>query len=291
MSAYDRCVPWGKAHDLLEEVHFRLGIRAYERHERRRQAHLQKRPVERLTLNEYRELLTEVPKPSSEQVEDFAHFVATAHSWYKHLPLLPPGVPMTFFLDPGAGMQRIIDRHGRARQIDRLEPGFHYSWRPTAEYRTRFGHAAYASSRGTQVSLLRGGAQLVPSDFAPLIFEPSRGELVALPNEIAEAGVAFLTAVVHPRASYHVLWRRAAEADASPGDWPAESGGAAALAQIIDRVQALRTNPKLIERAPSDPDGYLDSCDFVLYRLLTPERERQRREIVVALGRVIGLVR
>jgi hypothetical protein len=252
----------------------------------------------RLTLGKYRELLADVPTPTREQLEAFARFVSTAHSWYKHLPLLPPGAPMTFFLDPGAGAQLIVDRRGRIRQVNRRKHGFHYSWRPTAEYRERFGHAAFArgAGTGTLVSLIRADrTQLVPSDVEPAIFVEDRAALVALPDEVLEAGVAYLSGIVHPRASFPPLWRRRRNLDdATRVDWPAESGGAAGLQRILDRVQALAAAPNLIEPPPEPPPddrGWLQSCDFALYRLLTPERERQQRAIVTALEQVIDLVR
>ena len=286
--------------------------------------------VRSLTLGEYRELLAGVPEPSREQIEAFARFVSTAHSWYKHLPLLPPGVPMTLFLDPGAGAQLIVDRRGRIRQVNRRKHGFHYSWLRTAEYRDRFGHAAFARSpgTGTVVSLMRAeGSQLIPSDDKPAIFDPGRGELLALPDEVLEAGVAQVSGVVHPHASLPALWRFSKNLDASHVDWPTESGGATVLAQILERVRALSADPNLIEKVdvgldrpaerhgatvvaqilervralsahpkrskpPLDRDQYqLMGCDLVLHRLLTPERERQRVGMVEALERVVDLVR
>jgi len=287
--------------------------------------------VRSLTLGEYRELLAGVPEPSREQIEAFARFVSTAHSWYKHLPLLPPGVPMTLFLDPGAGAQLIIDRRGRIRQVNRRKRGFHYSWLRTAEYRDRFGHAAFARSAGTGtvVSLMRAeGSQLIPSDDKPAIFDPARGELLALPDEVLEAGVAQVTGVMHPRASLPALWGFPKNFNASHVDWPTQSGGANALAQILERVRALSDDPALIEKVDvgldrpaerhgatvvaqildrvralsahpkqstplRDPDrlhlGF--DCDLVLYRLLSPERERQHAGIAAALERVVDLVR
>src|SRR5215470_13221521 len=158
--------------------------------------------MRRLTLDEYRELLAETPTPSSEQLDAFARFVSTAHSWYKHLPTLPPGVPMIFYLDPGAGTQRVVDKRGRVREVERRKPGFHYSWLPTAEYRDRFGCAAFAAMAGTRVSLIRSdGSQDVPSDDEPRIFAPRYAELVALPTEVLEAGTADISGLIHNRAA------------------------------------------------------------------------------------------
>jgi len=285
--------------------------------------------VRSLTLGEYRELLARVPEPSREQIEAFAHFVSTAHSWYKHLPLLPPGVPMTLFLDPGAGAQLIVDRRGRIRQVNRRKHGFHYSWLRTAEYRDRFGHAAFARSAGTGtvVSLMRAeGSQLIPSDDKPAIFDPGRGELLALPDEVLEAGVAHVTGVMHPHASNPAWWRFSKNLDASHVDWPTESGGATVLAEILERVRALSADPNLIEKVdlgldrPAERHGatvvaqirervraltagskqrkplrdfdryHLIGCDLVLHRLLTPERERQHVNMAAALERVVDLV-
>jgi hypothetical protein len=288
--AYDRRVWWRNARSLFEEVQLRVAISAHERRVRRRKARSPDRIMQKLTLGEYRELLAGVPTPSREQMEGFARFVSTAHSWYKHLPLLPPGIPMTFFLDPGAGTQRIVDRRGRMQQVDRLKSGFHYSWLPTAEYRDRFGHPAFARTAGTVVTLIGAdGSELVPPDNQPALFEPGRAELVSLPNEVLEAGVAYVSGVIHTRASYPVLWQLPKNRDASGVDWPAE-----VLAQIRERVRALSVDPQLIEPPPDPADeGDLDDeeCDLVLHRLLTAEGERQLRSIVAALERVVDLVR
>jgi hypothetical protein len=51
----------------------------------------------------YRQLIAPLPIPTVEQTESFAVHVAGAHSWYKHLPYEPPGIPFVVFLDPNAG--------------------------------------------------------------------------------------------------------------------------------------------------------------------------------------------
>jgi hypothetical protein len=72
-------------------------------------------------------------------------------------------VPMRFFLDPCAGMEREVDRRGRVRYEYRHRRGFHYSSLKTAEYRDRFGTAAFArgAGTGTLVSLQRANRSRV----------------------------------------------------------------------------------------------------------------------------------
>jgi hypothetical protein len=73
---------------------------------------------------------------------------------------------------------------------------------------------------------------------------------------------------------------------------PPRAVGPAAFAEILERVEALSVDPHLAERPPDGtPDGHDLFGDFVSYRLLTPERERQQRLIAAALERFIDLVR
>ena len=50
-----------------------------------------------LTSAEYKQLAEALELPTIQQMKQFADFVCTAHSWYKHLPLLAPGRPFIFF--------------------------------------------------------------------------------------------------------------------------------------------------------------------------------------------------
>ena len=106
-----------------------------------------------LSLSEYKALARSPPVPTPLQLRHFAEFVAGAHSWYKHLPLLPARAPLQFFLDPAAGMQLTQAADGSVTAALRDRQGFHYSWLPTAEYRERFGYLAFSKSSGTSVSL------------------------------------------------------------------------------------------------------------------------------------------
>ena len=99
--------------------------------------------IKGLELFQYASLVRNLPRPTPDQMLAFARYVSNAHSWYKHLPWFPPGAPFYFFLDPAAGMQRAVAPNGSVRVSVREEPGFHYSWIRTEEYRARFGQGVY----------------------------------------------------------------------------------------------------------------------------------------------------
>ncbi len=166
-----------------------------------------------LDLTEYRDLLRSVPRPTDEQAEAFARFVSEAHSWYKHLPLLPPGTPFRFFVDPYAGFHQEIVK-GQAVLVPSATHGFHYSSLPTRQYQTRFGHLAYACRAGWSVSLVfdDGSALKGPDTSGAGVFTPD-GQFGGLPPEVVEAGTEYLTGVIHRRAAWNPqAWLDAAAA-------------------------------------------------------------------------------
>jgi len=119
---------------------------------------------------DYLQVVRTLSPPSPEQVKSFVDYVARAHSWYKHLPLIPPGTPFYFFLDPNAGCDLVV-KSGRTRYCDRKEQGFHYSDIPTAEYRQRFGCLQYSADAGTSILVPRSkGILLVSSTRSPVSF-------------------------------------------------------------------------------------------------------------------------
>lgn len=247
-----------------------------------------------LTLPQYRALVTSLTMPTLLQMQQFAEFVAGAHSWYKHLPLLPPGQPLQFFLDPAAGMQLVAKSGGIVEATPRIERGFHYSWLPTTEYRDRFGYLAFSRSSGTSVSLLlRDGSQLIESDDVASVFDFTIRTACQLPEEVIQAGGAFISGIVHTLGADHRLWQRVI--DRNPRlDWPEESGGLETVAKIRDRCRVLREDPSRLERLkPKDLDPGQDPnlvmVDLPLYRILEPERQRQRAGMVAAMRRVVDL--
>ena len=72
-------------------------------------------------MAEYMQVVRVLPRPSPEQISSFVAYVAGAHSWYKHLPLTPPGVQFFFFLDPNAGCDLLLGPGGTAKYRQRTE--------------------------------------------------------------------------------------------------------------------------------------------------------------------------
>jgi len=148
----------------------------------------------------YRQLIALLPIPTAEQTESFAEYVVGARSWYKHLPCDPPGVPFVVFLDPNAGRNLVQTADGGETYRDCVDERerFHYTWMPTAEYLTKFGHWHYAADRGTQsVGRLPNSdhAQVDPLGFARVT--TTEGTSIAVSPEVIAAGTVYLTAYVH----------------------------------------------------------------------------------------------
>ena len=96
--------------------------------------------------------LRSLPVPTTEQTVRFADHVANNHSWYKHLPLFPPGASFVFYPNPqaGCGFRKAGDDLV-AYEIDQGDYFAHHSRLATAEYVAEFGHWDYwvGNSRAT----------------------------------------------------------------------------------------------------------------------------------------------
>jgi hypothetical protein len=252
--------------------------------------------TEPLTLSQYAEFIRNIPLPTDQQRENFAGFVASAHSWYKHLPLSLPGVPFYFFIDKHAGCDCVLREDGKIATAKREKCGFHYSAIPTDEYRTRFGHLSFSCRAGMMVVPMNEGPLTVPRD--KMIKIPGDdGRMHGLPMEIIEAGVVYLNAAIHPLCASHDWWdRRGRE---SPLNWPEESGGRAALEKIFARCETMRQpgfkrQPFKLDEELFKQDRvlavYLAGNDLVLQELFTPERKRQHEETIKAINRVCDFV-
>lgn len=149
-------------------------------------------------VDAYLSLIATLPIPSVEQTERFVLYVAGAHSWYKHLPVLPPGEPFAFFLDPNAGRSLICTAE-RELFVDRSdeEERFHHTWILTTEYLKKFGHWSYAANAGPGLrfgSAEEGWANLTTP--MPRVMTPD-GSWVEVTTSVIESGSCSLTAMVH----------------------------------------------------------------------------------------------
>jgi hypothetical protein len=244
-----------------------------------------------LTLHQYVDLLAGVPLPTQQQKQNFVEYLSHAHSWYKHLPLYPPGAPFYFFIDKYAGCDRLVSRDGTAILRERTEGGCHYSDYPTAKYRDLFGHLAYSCGFGTKVIPLSKGPMVIPRDDLSAV-PGDDARMYRLPSEIIEAGVTRLTAVIHTNSAFNPLWLKYGPKDSQEIEWPEESGGRLALEKILSRSEKVLLDPRAMDplsiRLPALGKG--GPVDTILYELLTPERTRQYGEMMRAIDRVCELI-
>ena len=244
-----------------------------------------------LTLRQYADLLAQTPLPTQQQKQNFVEYVSHAHSWYKHLPLYPPGAPFYFFIDKYVGCDRLVSEDGTAILKERIESGFHYSDYPTAKYRDLFGHLAYSCGYGTKVIPLSKGPMVIPHDDLTAV-PGDDARMYRLPSEIIEAGVTHLTAVIHMHSAYNPLWLTHMPKDPREVDWPEESGGRLALEEILSRSERILRGPPGLKTLNINlpVTGGFGTVDAILYKLLSPERTRQYGEMMKAMDRVCKLI-
>jgi hypothetical protein len=244
-----------------------------------------------LTLGEYLSLISDIPLPTQQQKEHFAEYVSHAHSWYKHLPMYQPGAPFYFFIDKYAGYDRLVQKDSTAVLAERETQGFHYSALATAEYRAYFGHLAFSCEFRSKVVLLSDGPVAVPRDDLAAV-PGDDASMYRLPLEITEAGLTHLTAVIHSASAQDPDLDYIAARENSSGkiDWPEESGGQHTLDKIFLRCEVIRqTHPGWTHVELKAPRK-IELVDPELYKLLTPERLRQSREMIKAMDRVCAVI-
>lgn len=238
--------------------------------------------MHRLTLDEYRKAVSAHPAPSSGQIADFVDYVAGKHSWYKHLPLTPPGYRFILYIDPGAGMHSFESPDGRVeyREIGDGDTLFHYSMMKTSEYRRRFGLLNVVDQGAPGFSLI-SDAGTAYFDSSPVVF--ADGQRHEIPAELAFIGGELVTGVIHELSGRDFLWRSyfSREDTRFPEHfdalrWPQETGGDAVLEEIR----------KLL----STTDDYGRDVDRKIDMLIAPERARQRAILEGRAARLINLL-
>lgn len=250
-----------------------------------------------LTLSQYLDLIADLPLPDPQQKEYFIEYVAHSHSWYKHLPPFPPGLPFYFYIDKYAAFDLVNMNDGTDRLVERTKQGFHYADLPADEYRSYFGHLAYSSTSGTAVSLVTAEGRTIPRDKIVAIPDDN-GKMVGLPSEILLAGEVRLTSVIHVyTASKFFAVRGFGDHLPTDIEWPEESGGRSLFRKLLKRRKQLFEDARFddmveIEGAeyPFSPSSARHRVDPIMYELLEPERHRLRGEMMKAIDRICDLV-
>ncbi|MGE3309292.1 MAG: hypothetical protein AB7O66_04920 [Limisphaerales bacterium] len=174
-----------------------------------------------------REWLRGCPIPTVEQTEAYADRIPMAHSWYKHLPLFPPGARFVFLLNPEAGR---MEKRTSGRKVYEDDE-------TTGELRNRFGIWNYLVDFD---SMPKGEATEVPAELDASSDPPG-----CLPT----ACFAHFTAFLRPSYTLLAVCNRRL-----PWQLPAFE---AWTRQNPGHSDAIRYEPfrKVAEQIVSDPNG------------------------------------
>lgn len=226
-----------------------------------------------LSLEDYRQLIRGTRRPSASDQEAFYEYFISARSWYKHLPLIPPGRRVTFFFDPCAMMLEIASSVPDRRCLLERPPGEsegHYAAMPTLAYRQKFGCLEYHAS-----------------EWPPAVSVPtSRDRSVTLatlyrpPAHVLELGAVEMTGVIAPWAATPCAWKYVAGERERYGEWSAEGGGPERLREILAFCAANEYR---------GPECGAEEVPH-LAALLADERAAQRGRALAAIERVTELV-
>lgn len=152
-------------------------------------------------MAKYLSEIKNVPKPTEQQISNFINYVASVHSWYKHLPKTLPGVPFYFFIDPNAGCHIHVPWIGRPKAVVyEVRPEkmiSHNNWMPTNEYRRQCGYLQYYTQAATKIANAKWTGVERTENLQLNILGTQR-EWISLPKKILEAGCVNLTASVYP---------------------------------------------------------------------------------------------
>ena len=141
--------------------------------------------IPQIVAHHYRMAMRQFAPPTDQQTQDFVDWVAQDHSWYKHLPLLPPGKLFVCFLHPhahqlphmsvnGAAWKNIMASH-KADEDDEVR---HLT---TDEWHARFGLWQYWQAHYTL-------KPKVCADIARWYAPVGEPDLIWLPEEVLALG-------------------------------------------------------------------------------------------------------
>jgi len=131
-------------------------------------------PMGRMEVDDYRRLIAGLPRPSPQQMSDFAEYISTAHSWYKGMRTFPPWPVICIHLDPLAGHDRVLSPDGSIHYRVRADRGFHHKDIPTADHLRRFGHLVFCHRAGPSSGAVIGdGGEVVKAGGqGPALYDP-----------------------------------------------------------------------------------------------------------------------
>lgn len=135
--------------------------------------------------------------PSDEQRRAFAVYVTGAHSWYKHLPILPLST-FVFFLDPNAGRSMVHRSDDSVAFVDnRSSRGIHYTWQTTEAYRRRFGLWNYDAPYGKSLRYMSAQGVVDTRGAGLRVADADSTCWLEIPATLSMAGTALVSSLMY----------------------------------------------------------------------------------------------
>lgn len=226
-----------------------------------------------LTLEEYRALLVDCPRPTDDQIDAFLEYFVESYSWYKHLPLLPQRRAFSFYLDPAAGYMIMGEMEGNIEVREKGADSFGLATVDVLQYYANWSHTSAVCSADSIPDNRK--KPIVDNFHKPHIYTLT-GVAYCLPTEILEAGFVQLDRLIN---LYSAQECYISDLLGEGIDWSNEVGG-------NDLLERIRNRLRVIER-----EGIINNIpDPELLNLVTPIMELQVAEIKTALYKVRALI-
>jgi len=207
--------------------------------------------------------LRAAPHLTGVQIAKFVRWAASAHSWYKHLPLQDAAI-FSFVLDLTVGMKRTPDGFLEQHEGDART---HYSWLPTRAYREAFGLLTYRDA----LPAFQPGCASGPRSVSVMSIDAKR---VWVPSHLVEVGSCRITAACHGRAEAYQIYHHAYDAYCQArlsGTLPKPEPRAAG--PVASRGVEVVTPSPFSARAPSPADADLPQARHA-YSYLNKQAQR-----------------
>lgn len=241
------------------------------------------RIIRKLNLEEYVEILPNIPFPTHQQLTDFSVFVSRAHSWYK-LDAIPPGRPFFFYLDPFVSYNS-INSNGSPILVERHDDGNGYL--STQKYRQKFGYMNYTwQSNGQPYDVMLNNLFIYDLTEKPAL----------LPDEIIDAGKTYHSCLIYDICQFprHPQFKQIPMMTLRMKNYfsnPACHTNEQEYINLKNIFSRLHEIDKTIDAETQSLMFHNNKIDQQLYELLIVERTRQLKEMTGAMQRVIDIVK